>query len=258
MGIASLCLLVSCRQPQNGQPGGSQGTGEGSVMECALYSTHLKQEVPFCVWLPIGYDAHKTYPFLYLLHGIYYGEQDRLDRSWLDKGDAASIATAFQREGGTPMVIVMPNGYSSFYVGDYEAFFEEELIPWVEKDFGGNGLRAIAGLSMGGFGALYHALKYPERFTCAYAMSPVVKVLGVQPGRFIASRPDKSVFPSFIMEVGTEDVIVDNDDARELYEEMVRNGLDCEWIERPGGHTWAFWKESLPKVLRKADVSFRR
>ena len=258
MGIASLCLLVSCRKPQNGLPGGSQGTGEGSVMECTLYSAHLKQEVPYCVWLPIGYDAKKAYPFLYLLHGIYYADQARLDRSWLDKGDAASSAAAFQRDGGTPMVIVMPNGYSSFYLGNYEAFFEEELIPQVEKAFSGNGLRAIAGFSMGGFGALYHALQYPERFTCSYAMSPVVRFLDLRLGSLVDSRSQESVYPPFAIEVGMDDIIVDNDHARDLYEEMVRNGLDCEWTERPGGHTWSFWKESLPKVLRKAEASFRR
>ena len=47
-------------------------------------------------------------------------------------------------------------------------------MPKVETAFGCNGKRAIAGLSMGGFGTVYHALKYPGKYTCAYAMSPAV------------------------------------------------------------------------------------
>ena len=54
----------------------------------------------------------------------------------------------------------------------YATFFLEEFIPHVESKFHGNGKRAIAGLSMGGFGTLYHCLFHPEKWTYAYAMSP--------------------------------------------------------------------------------------
>ena len=73
------------------------------------------------------------------------------------------------------MVIVMPNGLNKFYIADgYEQYFEEELMTEVEKKYHCNGKRAIGGLSMGGYGTLYHALTYPQKFTYAYAMSPAV------------------------------------------------------------------------------------
>ena len=69
-----------------------------------------------------------------------------------------------------------PDGQNVFYVdGDqykYATFFLEEFIPHVESKFHGNGKRAIAGLSLGGFGTLYHCLLHPEKWTYAYAMSP--------------------------------------------------------------------------------------
>ena len=257
----ALGILFSCNRTENNDPWGKideeQAAKESKVAECTMHSSFLKQDVPYSVWLPKDYDENKTYPFLYLLHGYEYGDQSRLDRCWLDKGNAAAIAEDYQKSGGVPMVIVMPNGYSYFYMGDYEPFFEEELMAKVEADYKCNGKRAIAGLSMGGFGTLFHALKYPGKFTCAYAMSPASKMFGLDPGSFIDQQSDKSVFPSFTIEVGTEDIVVNNSESKALYQKMTRSGIECEWEERAGAHTWEFWKVCLPKALRKAGASFQ-
>ena len=254
-GIAVLCLLASCEKPGEKPWGQTEGNAY-KVLECSLYSSSLDQSVPYAVWLPREYDENKTYPFLYLLHGIEYGDQDYLHRSWVSKGNAAIIADEYQQAGGVSMVIIMPDGYNLFYVGDYESFLEEELMPRVEADYRGNGKRAVAGLSMGGFGTLYHALKYPKRFTYAYAMSPVTEIVGDELMKYVSDQPDKSVFPPFTIEVGTQDAVLDNEDARELYKMLNENGLRCEWVERSGGHTWEFWKGCLPNALKKAGDSF--
>ena len=75
------------------------------VVESAINSSVLKQSMSYSVWLPAGYDKTKTYPFLYLLHGYEYGDQSRLDRCWLDKGNAAKIADDYQKANGVPMAI---------------------------------------------------------------------------------------------------------------------------------------------------------
>ena len=155
------------------------------------------------------------------------------------------------------MVIVMPNGLDKFYVGDgYEDYFEKELMAKVESDYHCNGKRAIAGLSMGGFGTLWHATKFPQQFTYAYAMSPAASMMGMDPKNNITSAPDKSVFPAFTIEVGTSDFTVSNADSKKLYDHMVKNGITCDWIERDGTHDWVFWQACLPKALQKVGKSF--
>lgn len=255
-----LALLVGCsNSTKDNDPWGkidpNTAPKQSSVLELSMQSTNMKQSMTYSVWLPAGYDETKTYPFFYLLHGYEYGDQSRLDRCWLDKGNAKYIADTYMKSvNAVPMIIVMPNGLSSFYMGDYETYFQEELIPKVEKDFHGNGKRAIGGLSMGGYGTLYHALKYPEKFTYAYAMSPAADA---SMSAWITAQQDKSVFPAFTIEVGLQDYTVDNSKAKSLYNSMVKNGLSCEWIEREGTHDWPFWQACLPKALQKVGEKFK-
>ena len=213
-------------------------------------SRAMNQTMKYNVWLPPKFDADKAYPILYLLHGA--GDDQN---AWLDKGNAMQIAAKYVKTGGTPMIIVMPDAQMTFYLGAYEKYLHEELMPAVETKYKFSGKRAVAGLSMGGYGTLYHALKYPAKFTYAYAMSPAVDA-----GSFkvmIDAQTDKKVFPGFTIEVGTEDTTVNNADAEKVAEYMKEQGLKCEWIARTGIHYWNFWQECLPKALKKAGESFK-
>lgn len=228
--------------------------------DLVISSKNMSGKMTYSVWLPNGYDSSKKYPFLYLLHGYESGDQAHLDRYWVQKGNAREIAKDYVQKGGVPMIIVMPNGLSSFYLGNYEKYLEEELMPYVEKTFGGNGKRAIAGLSMGGFGTLYHALTYPEKFTYAYAMSPAASMawygvsLDVMKEK-AAALADAASCPDFTIEVGEQDTTVSNADSKEL-SDAINEVAHCEWISRPGIHYWDFWQECLPKALKKAGESF--
>lgn len=221
--------------------------------DLTIQSAYKGQKMTYSVWLPGGYDENKEYPFLYLLHGYEQGDQSHLDRCWVEKGNAREIAKKYLKDGGVPMVIVMPNGLSDFYAGAWEQYFHEELMPKVEKAFRCNGKRAIAGLSMGGFGTTYHALKYPTLFTYAYAMSPAV--MGDMKA-MVDAQADKSVFPGFTFEVGNQDTTVQNANTEELAQYMQQKGLSVEYIARDGIHYWDFWQECLPKALNKAGESF--
>lgn len=256
--FAAALILAACSTTKNNDPWGQidpeKAAKQSMVVELSMQSSVMKQKMTYSLWVPADYDETKTYPFFYLLHGYEYGDQSRLDRCWLDKGNAAKLADDYQKAGGVPMVIVMPNGLSSFYSGDYEKYFEEELMAKVEADYHCNGKRAIAGLSMGGYGTLYHALSYPAKFTYAYAMSPAADTWMTS---LVDAQSDKSVFPGFTIEVGLQDFTVDNNKARTLYNYMKKKGLDCEWIEREGTHDWPFWQVCLPKALRKVGESFK-
>lgn len=221
------------------------------VVEASLTSHALNQKMTYSVWVPANYDESKRYPFFYLLHGYEYGDQSRLDRCWLDKGNAAKIADNYQKADGVPMIIVMPNGMSYFYQGDYETFLYQELMPQVEADFKCNGKRAISGLSMGGYGTLYHALKYPEKYTYAYAMSPAVDASMAQ----MVTDPD--ILPGMTIETGEDDITTRLSSITPFVNAMKKKGVEIEFITRSGGHEWPFWQACLPKALIKAGESFQ-
>lgn len=151
------------------------GTVDNSL---SITSEILDQEVSYSVYLPESYHTStRAYPIVYLLHGMTGNSND-----WITMGEVQRIAGTAMATGKTSeMIIVMPDGlYDSFYINNYdgsenwEDFFHEELIPQVEEKFrvtSTRNFRAIAGLSMGGYGATYHAVKYPDKFSAVYAMS---------------------------------------------------------------------------------------
>lgn len=232
---------------------------ESAVAEFSMKSQAMGRTMHCQVWLPADYDKDKTYPFLYLLHGYETSDQNgRFDKYWIEKGNASKIADDYQKANGVPMVIVMPNGLDKFYLWDgYDQYFENELIPAVEAEYKGNGKRAIAGLSMGGFGTLYHAIAYHDKFTYAYAMSPATNMLGVNMINVFNSQTDKTHFPGFTIELGNQDTTVSNSDARALSNHLNKNGVTCDLIERDGIHYWDFWQACLPKALIKVGNSFK-
>ena len=216
----------------------------------AIDSKAMKMRLKYDLYLPPKFDSEKEYPILYLLHGAG-DDQD----AWLDKGDAQKIADNYiKNQGGTPMIIVMPDAQRTFYMGNYEQYLHEELMPEVEGRYKFSGKRAVAGLSMGGFGTLYHALKYPAKFTYAYAMSPATSDTFKD---LVDAQSNKSVFPPFTIEVGNQDTTVDNSAAKDLADYMKGKGLSVEFIARDGIHYWNFWQECLPKALKKAGDSFK-
>lgn len=228
----------------------------------SISSVYMKKDIRYNIWLPTSYNHETAYPILYLLHGA----GDNQD-AWLDpnSGNAAVIASKYMREGGTPMIIVMPDAQLTFYLGDYEKFLHQELMPKVETDFKFSGKRAIAGLSMGGFGTLYHALTYPDKFTYAYAMSPAACVDWPGFGTIVtlddmkakaASLEGLSVRPDFTIEVGNQDTTVDNAKSKEL-SDAINEAAHCEWIARDGIHYWTFWPDCLAKALVKIGNTFK-
>lgn len=226
--------------------------GSSSVLNLSMHSNSMGREMTYSIWLPAGYDESKTYPFFYLLHGYETDDQNgQFNRCWLDKGNAAYIADDYQKSGGVPMVIVMPNGLNKFYIADgYEQYFEEELMAEVEKKYHCNGKRAIGGLSMGGYGTLYHALTYPQKFTYAYAMSPAVD------NSWTTKVKDASLLPGITIETGEDDMTTRLNTITPFVNAMKNKGVEIDFITRLGGHEWPFWQVCLPKALRKAANSF--
>lgn len=248
--LALVMLFPSCDKLSN--DGGKKGDNSlsGSVVSSSMVSTYKKKQMKYTVWLPGGYDAKKTYPFLYLLHG--YGDDNN---SWIQKGGADVIANKYLKEDGVPMVIVMPDGLQDFYMGDFEDYMFKELMPFLEETYHCNGKRAVAGLSMGGWGTLYYSLKYPKMFLYGYAMSPASDVRTMS--SLISAQTDKSVFPYLTLESGTQDYTVSIESVRNCDQLLMSYDIPHQFIERAGGHDWNFWPECLKKALVAIGNSFK-
>lgn len=147
-------------------------------VECnSLPSKILSRPVAYCVVLPAAFDADKARRFsvLYFLHGLGDNEQ------FFVHSGAWNLAEDMRARGELKdFVIATPDGRASFYINSkdgkerYEDFLLQEFFPFVEKRFRvppGRGHRAIAGISMGGYGALHLALRHPQLFIAASAHS---------------------------------------------------------------------------------------
>jgi S-formylglutathione hydrolase FrmB len=150
-------------------------------VECGtVKSQYMPAPVGYCALLPPGYDAQPTkkFPTLYYLHGLG-GDQSFL----VSSGGWNLIEEAQRQKKIGEMVVITPDARASFYINSqdgrvrYEDFFIRDLIPQMEKKFrlvSTRSGRAIGGISMGGYGALRFAFKYPHMFSTVAAQMPAL------------------------------------------------------------------------------------
>jgi enterochelin esterase-like enzyme len=261
----------------------------------SMESKILNSKRKYAIYLPPDYDiSQRSYPVLYLLHGggddqtgwVQFGEVQHIT----DKSIHAGCAT--------PMIIVMPDAYTGRrgYFNDiknewrYEDFFFQEFMPYVEKTYrikNEKRYRAVAGLSMGGGGTFIYALRYPELFSSACPLSASTGPLAFEDPkrylrRFYKEGPDS--FPDSLLkayyqrqsalylvnhlpEDQKKEVrwYIDCGDDDFLYEgnslihiAMRKNDIPHEFRIRNGGHTWTYWRASLPEVLTFISDAFHQ
>ena len=257
-----------------------------------MQSEILKMERKFAIYLPPDYESsERSYPVLYLLHG---GGDDQT--GWVQFGEVLHIADKAINSGlATPMIIVMPDamsgkrGYFNYPDGQwrYEDFFFDEFIPYVEKTYrikGEKRYRAVSGLSMGGGGTFMYALHHPELFSSACPLSASCGPLSMDDMKSYAERRGmqdlkeleleayfKTHSALYLIENMPEDSIdnirwyIDCGDDDFLYEgnslvhiAMRKKEIPHEFRTRDGGHTWTYWRESLPAVLSFISDAFHQ
>ena len=147
-------------------------------VECnAVSSKILARSVPYCIILPPSFDQDKTrqFPILYFLHGLGDNEQ-----SFIHSGAWNLVENMREQHQLIDFLIATPDGGAGFYINSkdgkssYEDFLLQEFFPLIEKRYRvapGRGHRAIAGISMGGYGALHLAFSHPQLFTSVGAHS---------------------------------------------------------------------------------------
>lgn len=280
--IVSLCLVVSL--PVIAQT--------GKVFDnLSMTSEILNSERKFALYLPPDYEtSERSYPVLYLLHGA--GDDQT---GWIQFGEVLRITDNAIKDGtATPMIIVMPDaqtghrGYYNDIKGDwrYEDFFFEELIPHIEKTYrvkSEKRFRAVAGLSMGGGGSFMYALHHPEMFSSACPLSAYIGPISFEDFKKRFARNAEGVSNSVMQNYFDQHnalSLIENTSAKDL--KSVRWFIDCgdddflyegnslvhmalrkkevphEYRIRDGGHSWTYWRASLPVVLEFVSDAFHQ
>ena len=168
----AILLLALCAVPVLH----AQGRAECSVIKSSI----LPRPVRYCAFLPDSFDQDKTrqYPVLYYLHGLGDNEQSLLNFGGWD------VISELRRQGKVgDFIVLAPSGGHTFYLNSadgkmkYEDFFMKEFMPQMEKKYRAESTRAtrgITGVSMGGYGALRLAFKYPDEFAAVSAQMPAL------------------------------------------------------------------------------------
>ena len=261
------------------------------VQTIQFESKLVGKTLPYNVLLPVNYNQAdsktKRYPVIYLLHGLtgHYN-------NWLDKTRLVDYTAAYE------FIIVMPEGNDGWYTDSasvptdkYESYILKELIPDVEKRFRASSereSRAIAGLSMGGYGALKFGVKHPEMFVFAASLSGALDaaswteadlkglefiwrtlppVFGAEKSETRAANDLRKLFsgltgqriaalPYVYVDCGTEDGLLDIN--RSFVDILTKQKIPHEYRQLPGNHSWTYWDAQVQEVLRIASKRFSK
>ncbi len=269
-------------QAQHGVPR-RHAARAASVETIQFHSALVGKTLPYNVILPPDYRASATtrYPVLYLLHGFGGHYSD-----WLTKTNVADYAAQYR------MIVVMPEGNDGWYTDSasvgtdkYESYFLQELLPDVEKHYRtiqSRYGRGVAGLSMGGYGALKFGLKSPGTFAFAGSMSAALAPSwsgdflqktskSLRESAFSVFGPADSetrkandileiarhlsptrvaALPYFYLDCGTEDM--GYEDSEQFVALLREKKIPHEFRELPGDHSWPYWNQQVQEVLKTA------
>lgn len=232
------------------------------------HSTTLGKETTTWVLLPD--DGTPPFATLYLLHGL---SDDHT--AWMRKSRVESHVAK------RPLIVVMPDGGRGFYTNHYDGgpqwatHVGVELPALIERTFPAaatRDARHVGGLSMGGYGALRVALGYPDRFASAHSHSGAVlgprrrvdfpptpeyrAIVGPHSGlagtdndlTLLAGRAKAGgLLPRLRFDCGTDDFLLE--DNRQFNRQLVDAGIDHQYVEFPGGHSWDYWDQHVGEAI---------
>lgn len=266
----------------------------GIVKESLVFESKLvNYPVEYSVYLPPDYESsERSYPVLYLLHGYTDDET-----GWIQFGEVNYIADKAINSGdATSCIIVMPDGKVTLYCNHYngkdpwEDMFIKEFIPFIEEEYRirkKKEFRAIAGLSMGGNGALLLSMRNPGLFSSCIAMSAAVftdedvlesygeneyfrDIFGPDMKNGVTEHwkshaplhlldsieKDKLKSVRFYIDCGDDDFLYRGNST--LHIKMRDLEIPHEYRVRQGGHQWSYWRTGLYDGLKFISEKFHR
>ncbi|MEH3075584.1 MAG: alpha/beta hydrolase family protein [Quadrisphaera sp.] len=245
-----------------------------ALLRCDFFSDALRLSTSMQVVLPQpvysqigmgGSGGDEPPPVLYLLHGLS------------DDCTTWTRRTSIERYASElGLAVVMPQVARSFYLdgahtGAYWEFLSAELPTVVQRFFRVSHAREdtfVAGLSMGGYGALLSGLRQPERFAAAASLSGALDAAELQREdaldvfSHVTDAPlggtsadlfalldsvEPATAPQLYVRCGTEDGLVDSN--RRFATAARERGLDVTDGFDPGAHTWDYWDRTVQDVL---------
>lgn len=271
---------------------------KGKVIESLTFNSKIvSYPVKYSVYLPSDYQSsERNYPVVYLLHG--YSDDET---GWIQFGEANEIADKGIAEGAFPAcILIIPDGKVTWYCNSadgrdrWEDMFIKELIPYVEKQYrirAKKEFRAIAGLSMGGYGALSLSMRNPDLFSTCVALSS-----GTFSDEEILAQPDsqyqmyfKNIYGDnlkgearisqtwkaysplylihsvsaeklkgirFYIDCGDDDFLYKGNSL--LHIGMRDLSIAHEYRVRDGAHEWSYWRKGLYDGLIFIGEKFHR
>lgn len=257
-----------------------------ALITASFMSKSLMRTVPVNIIMPTdkltfpGQPEPSSEPkkLLVLLHGIFGNYTD-----WVTGTRVQAFAEAHD------LAVVMPSGDNKFYcdssvTGDrYGTFIGVDLVDFMRKTFNVSDKREdtfIAGLSMGGFGAIVNGLRHPETFSCIAGLSSALIKQGILsatdgPRQMMTATQYCAMFgladvkdydgsdsdydaladkvagdpnkPKIYLCCGLQDGLLAPNHA--YRDKLIGLGYDVTWAESEGGHTWEFWGEYIEKVI---------
>jgi len=255
----------------------------GKIEVLAVFSDTMKKIVPVVVVRPD--DESKTYPVLFLLHG--YGD---METTWLIvKPDLDQLAEKYG------MIIVCPRAGNSWYWDSpvdsavrYDTFISNELVNFIDKKYKTPAKRegrAISGLSMGGYGAFYLALKHKDIFGAAGSTSgaldlkPFLALKDIGGGLGIPALlgdvnkvlKDYNIVSlleglqnkelELVFDSGYNDNIFSvplYEINNKVHQSLVERGIEHSYFVYPGAHTIPYWNNSIEYQLLFFDRYFKK
>jgi putative tributyrin esterase len=272
--LLALGAITSCtKHEQPAPPDHPRLTSGVKMIDVTFHSTALNRDMLYRAIVPANIPLSQKLPVVYLLHGGGGGFRD-----WSNYSDVAGYA-----ERG--LILVMPEGNSSYYTNSadhpqdrYEDYIVNDLIADVEQRLpasNSRSRRAIAGPSMGGFGAVVLALKHPDLFVYAGGMSSALDVpsrpfsikrisqyrkhnsifgsWGSQSRRasdpFVLVRSaDPAQAPYLFLTCGDQEGLLS---ANRRFATMLQSRhFRYEFHTVAGGHDWNQWNRNVPALMK--------
>ena len=201
--LAPLCLTAAppvVTQSQSMRPSSEimlleQTRIDDRMVNLRVQTNAVRGDLKVRVLLPSGYDPAnpRRYPVLYLLHGGSNPANPATSADWSEKGGVVETTA------NSDLIVVMPDGGNGGWYTDWafpgsagplnwQTFHMDQMVPFIDENFrtiADKRGRAIAGLSMGGYGALRYAARYPENFAFVASFSGALNMLNPQQQRVI-------------------------------------------------------------------------
>jgi len=240
-----------------------------TVEVLSVPSKKMGKNIPVTLILPDAYEQKdQRFPVLYLLHGA--GDDYR---GWHRQTKISRLADEYD------IVVVCPDGGRTSWYFDspvdpafqYETFVAKECVNYIDTNYrtqAHRNFRALCGLSMGGHGSLFLAIRHPDTFSVAVPLSGGVDIrpfprhweIALRLGAIETHRENWETYTvinqakklnagelAISIDCGTSDFFLGVN--RALHQQLLADGISHNYEEHPGAHNWGYWREAIKRQM---------